>query len=77
MLAAGEALAQEHSYDLIHGHDWLVGQAAAGARRHGCEMPYVTTIHATEHGRHQGWVRSRRSRTSMRSSAGWPAARTR
>ena len=25
MLAAGEALAQEHSYDLVHGHDWLVG----------------------------------------------------
>jgi hypothetical protein len=29
MLAAGEALAQEHSYDLIHGHDWLVAQASA------------------------------------------------
>src|SRR5580704_7440859 len=28
MLAAGEALAQEHSYALVHGHDWLVGQAA-------------------------------------------------
>ncbi len=27
MLAAGEALAREHSYDLVHGHDWLVGQA--------------------------------------------------
>ena len=55
MLAAGEALAQEHSYDLIHGHDWLVGHAAAGlADRMG--VPYVTTIHATEHGRHQGWV---------------------
>src|ERR1700690_3848419 len=23
MLAAGEALAQEHTYDLVHGHDWL------------------------------------------------------
>src|SRR5580704_12058539 len=29
MLAAGEALAQEHSYELVHGHDWLVAQAAA------------------------------------------------
>ena len=55
MLAAGEALAQEHSYDLVHGHDWLVGQASAAlADRLG--VPFVTTIHATEHGRHQGWV---------------------
>jgi glycogen(starch) synthase len=55
MLAAGEALADENGYDLIHGHDWLVAQAAATlAERAG--VPYVTTIHATEHGRHQGWV---------------------
>jgi glycogen(starch) synthase len=55
MLAAGEALAEEHSYDLIHGHDWLVAQAAVAlSERAG--VPYVTTIHATEHGRHQGWV---------------------
>ncbi len=55
MLAAGEALALEHSYDLVHGHDWLVGHAAAAlADRLG--VAYVTTIHATEHGRHQGWV---------------------
>ena len=55
MLAAGEALAQESSYDLIHGHDWLVAQAAAALAER-LEVPYVTTIHATEHGRHQGWV---------------------
>jgi glycogen(starch) synthase len=55
MLAAGEALAQENGYDLIHGHDWLVAPASlALAERLG--LPYVTTIHATEHGRHQGWV---------------------
>jgi glycogen(starch) synthase len=55
MLAAGEALAQERSYELVHGHDWLVANAASGlAERLG--VPYVTTIHATEHGRHQGWV---------------------
>src|SRR3954447_23743030 len=55
MLAAGEAVCQERSYDLIHGHDWLVAKAAATlADRVG--VPYVTTIHATEHGRHQGWV---------------------
>lgn len=55
MLIAGEALAQEHAYDLIHGHDWLVAQASATLADR-IEAPYVTTIHATEHGRHQGWV---------------------
>ena len=41
--------------DLVHGHDWLVAEAAeALARRAG--VPYLTTIHATEYGRHQGWV---------------------
>jgi glycogen(starch) synthase len=55
MLAAGEALAEDARYDLIHGHDWLVAKASAKlAKRLG--VPYVTTIHATEHGRHQGWV---------------------
>jgi glycogen synthase len=55
MLAAGLALAGEHSYDLVHGHDWLVADAAAALSER-LELPYVTTIHATEHGRHQGWV---------------------
>jgi glycogen synthase len=55
MLAAGAALASEHSYDLVHGHDWLVGRASA-ALADKLDVPYVTTIHATEHGRHQGWV---------------------
>src|SRR2546423_11656992 len=55
MLSAGEALAEERSYDVIHGHDWLVAHASALlAQRVGA--PYVTTIHATEHGRHQGYV---------------------
>jgi glycogen synthase len=55
MLAAGEALAEEHRYDLVHGHDWLVAKAAASLAE-SAGIPYVTTIHATEHGRHQGWV---------------------
>ncbi len=55
MLAAGEALAEQHAYDLVHGHDWLVANASAAlADRLG--VGYATTIHATEHGRHQGWV---------------------
>ena len=42
-------------FDLVHGHDWLVANACDHlARRFGA--PFVTTIHATEYGRHQGWV---------------------
>src|SRR3954452_21564670 len=53
MVAAGAELAAES--DLVHGHDWLVAEAAdALAREAG--VPYLTTIHATEYGRHQGWV---------------------
>ncbi len=55
MLAAGMALAGERSYDLIHGHDWLVAHAATELSDR-LAIPYATTIHATEHGRHQGWV---------------------
>ena len=55
MLAAGVALGDELDFDLVHGHDWLV--AAAGdhlATRFDC--PLIVTVHATEYGRHQGWV---------------------
>jgi glycogen(starch) synthase len=55
MLAAGRALAAENSYELVHGHDWLVAHAAAALAEE-LGVPYITTIHATEHGRHQGWV---------------------
>jgi glycogen(starch) synthase len=55
MLTAGESLAEESRYDLVHGHDWLVAHAST-ALAGGLDVPYVTTIHATEHGRHQGWV---------------------
>ena len=55
MLAAGVELGDRYDFDLVHGHDWLVAMAGDHlARRFGA--PLVTTIHATEHGRHQGWV---------------------
>jgi glycogen(starch) synthase len=55
MLAAGVELGDRYDFDLVHGHDWLVAMAGDHlARRFG--SPLVTTIHATEHGRHQGWV---------------------
>lgn len=55
MVAAGRELAAEREYDLIHGHDWLVAKACSELAER-LSVPYVTTIHATEHGRHQGWV---------------------
>jgi glycogen synthase len=55
MLAAGVELGDRFSFDIVHGHDWLVANACDHlAKRFG--TPLVTTIHATEHGRHQGWV---------------------
>jgi glycogen(starch) synthase len=55
MVGRGLALVAEHGFDVIHGHDWLVASAADRLARH-AGVPMVVTIHATEHGRHQGWV---------------------
>ncbi len=55
MLAVGVEVGDRYDFDLVHGHDWLV--AVAGdhlANRFRC--PLAVTIHATEYGRHQGWV---------------------
>lgn len=41
--------------DIVHAHDWMVGRAAAVASQAlGARM--VATIHATEAGRHSGWL---------------------
>jgi len=55
MLAAGVELGDRFDFDLVHGHDWLVAVACdhLANRFH---RPLVMTIHATEYGRHQGWV---------------------
>lgn len=53
MVAKGAELAEDA--DLVHGHDWLVAEAADALAR-SAGLPYLTTIHATEYGRHQGWV---------------------
>jgi glycogen(starch) synthase len=53
--ALGERLLDGHEFDLVHSHDWLVAKAASRvAQRAG--RPWLVTIHATEYGRHQGWV---------------------
>jgi glycogen(starch) synthase len=55
LLTAGTAAAETRAPDVVHGHDWLVA-APAAALADALGVPYVTTVHATEHGRHQGWV---------------------
>lgn len=49
----GKLIQEEGSFDIIHAHDWLVGDAAI-ALKHLFKMPLVATIHATEYGRYNG-----------------------
>ncbi|GAA1095222.1 glycosyltransferase family 4 protein [Tsukamurella spumae] len=41
--------------DVVHAHDWLAAHAAVGLAE-AFDTPLVATIHATEAGRHSGWV---------------------
>ena len=41
----------------MHSHDWLVAGAAERIARGG-GRPWLVTVHATEYGRHQGWVQN-------------------
>ncbi len=43
--------------DVIHAHDWFVAGTALGLRA-ATGLPLVVTVHATERGRHQGWLPS-------------------
>jgi glycosyltransferase involved in cell wall biosynthesis len=49
----GELLKKHDDFDLIHAHDWLVGDAAI-ALKHTFKKAMVATIHATEYGRYNG-----------------------
>jgi glycogen(starch) synthase len=55
MRAAGAELVEELEIDLVHSHDWLVAGAARKLAR-AAGVPWLVTVHATEFGRHQGWV---------------------
>lgn len=55
LLRAALPLVRRRRPDIVHAHDWLVAQSGvtlAAAARAGL----VATIHATEAGRHQGWL---------------------
>ncbi|MGW4156840.1 glycosyltransferase family 4 protein [Micromonospora chersina] len=54
--------AESGAYDVVHAHDWLVAHTAVTLAEH-LDLPLVTTIHATEAGRHQGWLPAEMNRT--------------
>lgn len=54
-LTRAVATRREPVADVVHAHDWMVAHTALSARAiH--DAPLVTTMHATEAGRHQGWL---------------------
>ncbi|MCW4354594.1 glycosyltransferase family 4 protein [Hoyosella sp. YIM 151337] len=58
MVRAGLQLSEEWRPDVVHAHDWLVAHPAITLAEH-LGVPLVATIHATEAGRHSGWVSGR------------------
>ena len=57
MYARASALCDRFDFDLVHSHDWLVADAAQRAARE-IDRRWLVTVHATEYGRHQGWVQN-------------------
>src|SRR2546423_11926834 len=55
MLAAGVELGDRFSFDVVHGHDWLVA-VGRGHPAKRFRSPFVVTIHPTQYGRPHGWV---------------------
>jgi glycogen synthase len=60
MVRAGLSLKKKRSNrawrpDVVHAHDWLVAHPAIALAQF-YDVPMVSTIHATEAGRHSGWV---------------------
>jgi glycogen(starch) synthase len=55
MIRAGMRLHGDWTPDVVHAHDWLVAHPAV-ALAELFDVPMVSTVHATEAGRHSGWV---------------------
>jgi glycogen synthase len=55
MRELGESVCERFEFDLVHSHDWLVATAARELAEN-AGLPWLVTVHATEFGRHQGWV---------------------
>jgi glycogen(starch) synthase len=59
---AALAVADQTPPEVVHAHDWLVAHAATTLKHH-LGVPLVATVHATEAGRHQGWLPGDMNRT--------------
>jgi glycogen(starch) synthase len=57
MRELGLELCERFEFDLVHSHDWLVASAAQRVAQ-AIGRPWLVTVHATEFGRHQGWVQN-------------------
>ncbi|HVV25212.1 MAG TPA: glycosyltransferase family 4 protein [Pseudonocardiaceae bacterium] len=55
MIRAAHDLLRGWRPDIVHAHDWLVTHPAIAIADH-VGVPLVATIHATEAGRHSGWL---------------------
>ncbi|MEJ2868684.1 glycosyltransferase family 4 protein [Actinomycetospora sp. OC33-EN08] len=55
LVRAATGLLRDWHPEVVHAHDWLVAHAAITLREL-AEVPLVATIHATEAGRHGGWL---------------------
>lgn len=55
MIRSGLALLDSWRPTVVHAHDWLVTHPAIALAEH-ARVPLVATIHATEAGRHSGWL---------------------
>jgi glycogen(starch) synthase len=55
MIRAGLSLLRGWRPDVVHAHDWLVTHPAIALAEH-AGVPLVATMHATEAGRHSGWL---------------------
>lgn len=55
LLRAALPMVRRWRPDIVHAHDWLVAQSAITLSS-STGAPLVATLHATEAGRHQGWL---------------------
>jgi glycogen synthase len=73
MIRAGLGLLGGWRPDVVHAHDWLVTHPAITLAEH-AGVPLVATLHATEAGRHGGWL-SQRLNQQVHSAEWWLANR--
>lgn len=71
MTRSGLTLGREWTPEVLHAHDWLTAHAASTIVE-ALDIPWVHTVHATEAGRHQGWLPNGLSR-SIHSIEHWAA----